>query len=190
MAEVPPGPWVKAHSVAATARATGCDTLVIADADVWADNLAETAAAANAAGWAIPHHLVHRLTEQATALLLDGHSNPHELATAEPPYRGVAGGGIVALTAQLLERVPMDPRFRGWGQEDESWGTALRAIAGPPWRADRPLLHLWHPPQPRESRKVGNRDGWALRRRYARARRDPEQMARLLAEVRQCSPTC
>lgn len=105
---------------------------------------------------------------------------------------------MTVLPRALYERVPLDPRFAGWGQEDGSWADALTALAGPPWRGDHPkqplhpMWHLWHPPQERTfpagrsaSRAIGSAEGLALRQRYrAAARAGPGAMAALLAEAR------
>ena len=69
------------------------------------------------------------------------------------------------------------------GQEDESWALALTTVAGQPYLGEADLVHLWHPPQQRLSRRKGSHENWALMRRYAAARRDPEQMRSILKEI-------
>jgi len=130
-AHAPDGPWVKASAVASAVRATNADVLVIADADVWADGITDAVGLVTAriVDWAVPHFYVHRLTQDATTSLLAG--TPTTGPLDEEPYRGVDGGGIVVLTRELLARAPLDPRFTGWGQEDEAWGYALTCLAGP-----------------------------------------------------------
>jgi hypothetical protein len=169
-----------------------CDDIVIvADADCWCDGIgaAVTAVESGAADWAAPHMKVHRLTEKATEYLLAGCQVPTSLAIEEcpvngpEPYNGFVGGGIVVVRRDVLLEVPFDPRFLGWGGEDASWRDAMLTLIGPPWRGRDPLFHLWHPPQPRRSRKVGSRESAALRTRYVRANRKPAQMRALLAEI-------
>lgn len=164
-----------------------CDAgavVVVADADVWCDGISAAVAAVEAgAPWAIPHDLVHRLSETGTAAVLAG-AHWRGQPVCQQPYPGVMGGGIVVARRETLLEAPLDPRFVGWGQEDESWAVALTALAGPPWRGAAPLLHLWHPPQPRLDRRRGSTGGWNLRRRYLRARRDPAAMRQLLDEAR------
>ena len=160
------------------------DVVLVADADVWTDDIYEAVAEVQAgAAWAVPHRGVYRLTEQATRELVLGEPWEH-LETVERPYLGVEGGGIVVIHRSLLLQVPLDPRFVGWGQEDESHGIALRTLLGPPWRGKAPLAHLWHPPQSRISRTRGSEEGWRLRRRYLKAQRDPRAMRALLEEAR------
>lgn len=194
----PPGPWRKALAVAdALTRADG-DVLVVADADVVCDGVqAAVDAVVDGTPWAVPHLLVHRLSEAATAAVLDS----ADLAVAaragldRKPYRGVEGGGIVVLRRATYRRAPLDPRFETWGQDDESWALALSVLAGRRWRGSADLWHLWHPPAPRLNRHVGNASGRALHVRYqyaantrpARAAR--AAMARLVAEHRRPAPT-
>jgi hypothetical protein len=181
----PDGPWCKALAVAdALDRADG-DLLVIADADVWCDGVGQAVTAVQGgAPWAVPHGKVHRLTAPATALVLEG-TDPAAIVggLARGRYGGVEGGGMAVLTRALYEQAPIDPRFRSWGQEDESWGAALTVVAGKRWRGVTPLWHLWHPPEPRLNQHVGNATSWALHVRYQVASRSQEAMRRLLAEI-------
>lgn len=167
----PDGPWSKGAAVAdGMSRAEG--VVVVADADVWCDGTDEAVAAVEAgAKWAVPHFRVLRW-------------GGHGRALAEPPYPGRIGGGLVVLTRATYDRVPMDPRFHGWGQEDEAWGLALRTMLGKPWRGYADLNHYWHEPAPRDSRAVGSDESAALYRRYAAASRNPALMRELLEEVR------
>lgn len=172
------GPWCKAAAVADALDRTDADTLVIADADVWCDELEH--AVNRCETWAVPHRLVHRLDLAATRQLFDtGTSGP---SRAERPYTGHLGGGITIVRRDIYTDCPLDPRFAGWGQEDDAWAHALRTIHGEPWRGGADLIHLWHPPQPRRTRSIGNKAGHALIRRYRAASRKPAQMRQLIAE--------
>lgn len=179
------GPWCKAAAVnAALHRARG-EILVIADADVWCDGALDAIQSVrDGAPWAVPHRMLYRLSASATDDVLGGRDLAADLPTSEPPYVGFAGGGMVVLPRRTYERVPLDPRFVGWGQEDESWALALTTLAGSPWRGDAPMFHLWHPPQPRASRRFGSKASAALYRNYLRAWRDPGAMSDLLAAPR------
>lgn len=174
------GDWCKGSAVAEALTRTDADRLLIADADVWCDRLAWAIDALDDWPWAIPHHAVHRLTEAATAAVLAG--GPLGGPTTQHPYKGYAGGGFLALTRDLYERVPLDPRFVGWGQEDQAWHLALRRIAGHGPRNNADLIHLWHPPQERLSRQTGSEASAELLHRYQQAR-TPEAMSTLIAEV-------
>jgi hypothetical protein len=170
LGEAAVGPWCKAAAVAAGLPRTSGEVLVIADADVWTDGV-NTAVAAVEAGapWAIPHRDVRRLTGAASAQVLAGADLGDDLPVAQRPYRGYEGGGITVLPRSAYAQVPLDARFAGWGQEDESWALALRTLVGAPWRGTTPLWHLWHPPQVRESRRWGSGPSRALWQRYRRA---------------------
>jgi hypothetical protein len=184
------GPWCKAAAVDAAVTKVAADVYVIHDADVWCDRTVDavTAVASGRAAVAVPHTLVRRLSEPATAALYDGGVFDGPLDQA--PYRGVFGGGITVVAADVYDRVPLDHRFVGWGQEDEAWGIALGVLARPVTRLAGVLWHLWHPPAERMSRVFGNADGKVLRRRYEHAARNRSRMEALLAEpgVRDRSP--
>jgi len=184
--------WVKAQAVHNAIGDTEADVVIVCDADCWSDGVIEAVERVrDGAPWVIPHHRVHRLTEESTAQVLAG-TDPHEDMPLDPivegitgfSYAGVTGGGIVVLRRDVYEACPLDPRFVGWGQEDEAWGLALRCLYGPPVRLSAPLWHLWHPPQERQSRGVGSEAGMALYKRYARAKRRPELMRGLIDEAR------
>lgn len=184
----PDGPWRKGVAVAdALSRADG-DVLVVADADVWCDGVADAVAAlSNSVRWAIPHHRVLRLTKSATAEAVESGGWPTvrtSFTYAQRPYVGYPGGGLVVLPREMYDEVPIDPRFAGWGQEDESWALALRVLGGREWRGTADLWHLWHAPQPRQSRFIGSTASRLLWRRYYAAR-DGVRMRALIAEARQ-----
>lgn len=178
----PDGPWSKGAAVADALEQTRADVLVVADADVWSDGIpaAVNTVASGRARWAMPHQLVRRLTPEATQAVLDG-APPAGQPTAET-HPGMPGGGIVVLARDVLTGVPMDPRFEGWGQEDQAWALALTTLAGPMWRGAADLHHLWHPPAPRRSRAVGSAASLARYRRYQAASGQVSQMRALVAE--------
>lgn len=179
------GPWVKALAVMPAVLASTADVIVMADADVWVPNLPEAVEAVQQGmEWAVPHRGVHRLTREGTAALYSG-SDWATLPLDQNPYLGVEGGGALVARREVLIDVPLDPRFIGWGSEDESWGVALRELHGPPWRptGHAPLIHLWHPPQARRSRARGSAENWALRRRYMQARNNSVAMRRIVKEA-------
>lgn len=185
------GDWCKAEAVADGLSRTKADILVIADADVVADDIGATVRQIESGRkrWAVPHLRVHRLSQGATERVLGGErprAVVHDLDDYDqPPYRGVLGGGAVVLPREIYLDVPLDPGFRGWGQEDQSWGVALKAVHGNPWRsADGPLWHLWHPPQHRMTREKGSEPSWKLYREYCRAAASKEASRRLTAAGR------
>lgn len=187
LATAPAGEWCKAEAVMPAISASTASTIIVADADVWAEGVEEAVQAVEAGGWwAVPHLYVHRLTEEGTAALYNGvpFTDAGQIGRGEPPYVGVPGGGMVVVRRELALDVPLDRRFVGWGGEDHAWGYALESFAGEPWRSDRPLWHLWHPPQERRSRKVGSVASERLRRRYRDARSFQADMRAIVEEAR------
>lgn len=175
------GPWVKARHVDMLMRSVDTPVVAVADADVILENPeAVRVALDNLDGWAIPHLRVVRWDEGSTAAILDG----REPSTfVQSPYIGFAGGGITILPTDTYRSVPLDPRFQGWGQEDESWACALRCLVGEPWRGEERLWHLWHPPQQRRTRRWGSQASKRLAGRYKDAESDLAAMRALLDEV-------
>lgn len=182
------GPWRKALAVRAALERTDADVLVLADADCWTGGVLEAVERVEAgAAWAVPHRGVYRLTRAATAAWLAGErwADLADAPLAEAPYRGFEGGGVTVVRREAYEACPLDPRFAGWGGEDETFGWALRTLYGPALRPTgyAPLVHLWHPEPQRATRSFGSLVGRDLRKRYARALNDPVAMTALLEEV-------
>jgi hypothetical protein len=175
--EATAGPqWCKAEAVRNAVRQTSADVLIVADADCFAPRVGEAVQAVEQSyAWAMPHYTVHRLTNHATKQLVEAGQEPSQFPRnvryyAQMPYTGYAGGGIAVLKREAYAECPLDPRFIGWGQEDESWAIGLKSLYGAPWRPQRgPLWHLWHPPQRRSSRSVGSASSGQLRSAYRQA---------------------
>lgn len=167
---------------------TDADTIIVSDADIWSDDIQAAVDAVAEYGWAIPHGLIHRLSPESTRLVLDGadwHGLPLSTDNKQDskPYRGHEVDTLCVFRRDVLEQVPPDPRFVGWGSEGDAMSLALRLLVGAPWRGDADLVHLHHPPQERMTRIVGNERSKALLARYRGARRNPDAMRALLAEV-------
>lgn len=173
--------WVKARHVEFLMGYVRTRYVVIADADVTLEQPVWIGAAVdNLDGWAVPHKWVVRWDEPSTQRIYDGLAPKVQ---AQPPYIGYLGGGMTIMPVDTYRSVPLDPRFVGWGQEDESWALALRCLVGEPWRGRGKLAHLWHPPQQRNSRRWGSEASKALAMQYRDAAGDPDAMRALLAEV-------
>lgn len=191
------GPFSRSQAILEAASRADGDMLVVADADVWVDGIDQAVVEAASTGWAIPHLYVHRLSEPSTDRLLtepgiDWRALPLSTDNAQDsrPYIGHETGTLVVLDRHVLEDVPPDTRFVGWGREDDAWSLALRLLVGPPWRGGHDLLHCWHPPQQRPSRVKGSPETEALYRRYRLARNDPDRMRALLAEATRTEARC
>jgi hypothetical protein len=186
--------WSKGEHTAWMLKRVGpdVDVVVVSDVDCWVapDEIATAieAVASGGFGWAVPHRDVRRLTRARTLQFLAQPAPAAEVLVhaselTEAPYLGFAGGGVVVLSGQAARQVPLDPRFRGWGQEDTSWALALATMLGAPYRGLHDLLHLWHPPMPRRCRAFGSDENVLLMRRYAAAEGDRVTMAQILEEV-------
>jgi hypothetical protein len=184
----PDAPWCKALAVHNGIDAADGDMIVVADADVICDGVADAVAAVEHGdyGWAVPHYAVYRLTPDSTTLALQGGPLPDTRLPRSllrekiaEVHRGVQGGGMVVMRRDTYRRVPLDARFRGWGQEDLAWGWALKRVVGPPSPGPSRLLHLWHPPQERSTRAKGSAESMELWGRYRRSYTAAEVLALL-----------
>lgn len=195
MTDLGDGPWSKARAVEPAHRDSTADVVVVHDCDVWApdrpDGVDPLAAAVDTVvsgrrKWAQPHYTVHRLTEDDSARVIDGTLvDPRQGRLERRAYTGTAGGGIVVVSREVYERVPLDPRFEGWGHEDASWARALSTMVGPRGCAHGELFHLWHPPQQPRDQVNGSAGSVALRQRYVGAQGRFDPMHALLGEARE-----
>lgn len=155
------GTWCKASAVAHALRESKGSVLVVADADCIAPGIREAVRAVQqGAPWAMPHLKVYRMSTEATHQIYKG-ASPGSLTGQnkwldQSPYKGYEGGGITVLRREVYLDCPLDPSFRGWGQEDEAWAIALNSLYGAPWRGRAPLYHLWHEKPSRMSRYAGS----------------------------------
>lgn len=178
----------RAEAIIRGVEACDADTLIISDADVWTDPTMALSRVGEH-GWAVPHRDVHRLSPESTDLVLTG-ADWERLPLSQDnrrdrrPYKGNETGTLLVIRRDIFDDVPPDRRFRGWGSEDEAWGHALQTLVGPCWRGTDPLVHLWHPPQPRISRKIGNRESHALLAEYTKAAGDRARMRRIVEASR------
>jgi hypothetical protein len=179
--------WCKAAAVANGLEQTAADVLVIADSDcIPPDTLSEAVLAVeNGEPWAMPHRKVYRLNEACTAVVRGGEDVDHRHARLDRrPYEGVKAGGILVIRRDVYTDCPFDPRFVGWGGEDEALGRALNLLHGPVHRLDADLIHLWHPWKEHGM----SRDTMRLVARYKGAfrKQDTAAMRQLIEEARSC----
>lgn len=185
IASAPDGEWCKARAVTPAVERSSADLIVMADADVWCEGVVDAVAAVQSgASWAVPHFEVYRLTQESTAALVAGELDvDHAELEERGPYKGHAGGGMVVLPRSVYLDVPLDPRFVGWGREDDAWARALSTLHGDAWRGEGPMVHLWHPPQDRPARWSGSKASEALFDRYRAKKDKPGRMRALLDEM-------
>lgn len=176
-------PFSKARAVFDALKTSTADIIVVHDADSWSDATpaAITSVAVGAASWVVPFRTVRRLDEAATkAIIEDGAEMGGKLI--KTPHRMVPGGGICVLHREHYEQAPLDPRFVGWGHEDECWGLALQHLLGRPTITGDILWHLYHPPADK-SHTPDKKYSRYMRGLYNRARRKPAEMDSLLSRA-------
>lgn len=182
----PAASWSKAAAVTPAVRASSAQTIVVADGDSWSpDTGACVDRALRANAWGQPHRWVRRLNREATAARYAGELPDWRKGHLDKrEYVGFLGGGIVVIDRDVYLDCPLDPRFVGWGHEDESWAWALRTLHGSRWvSATGRLYHLWHPPAPRNGAH-GAPESWRLRERYRQLQKDRRGMRALIEEIR------
>lgn len=185
IAGTPQEGFSRAQSLIDAASKTDAEILLCADADVWCDDIQSAIDNVREPGWAIPHLMIHRLSEASTELHYQGF-DWHFLELSQDneqdsrPYVGFETGTMVALTHETFDAVGPDPRLVDWGQEDECWASALRTLVGPPWRGKADLVHLWHPPQARISRRYGSEYNRIIYKLYKTAEGSPRAMRAVL----------
>lgn len=178
------GEWSKGAAVAdAFDRASG-DVVIVADADSYTDADTMRNAVAQTGDqhqWIVPHLKVFRLSIAGTRRVYRG-DPVHYGHTIREVYAGLPGGGITVLTRSAYAYVGgIDPRFKGWGGEDISFGWALETLCGPGGRLNGDLWHLWHPHAAPSLH--GSPEAEALAGRYRDARLQPVAMRALIKEV-------
>lgn len=164
-------PWCKAQAVATALASCPEEIVVIADADSITPGLKQAVRAVRQGlPWAVPHLKVYRMGQVATKHIFDG-ANPGSFTGKlqwldQRPYKGYEGGGITVLRRDVYLDCPLDPNFKGWGQEDEAWALALNGLYGAPWRGRAPLYHLWHEKPARITRYAGSAESLARLKLY------------------------
>ena len=179
--------WTKALAVKDAFQRTNAEIVIVADADVWCEEIGLVISGLEKAEWAQPYRWVRRITDADTQRVFSGEIEARRGQLARPEYSGFAGGGIVAMRRETYAACPLDPRFVGWGHEDESWARALRRLHGPRWVPyGGHLYHFWHPPQERTGERAshGSPESWLLREQYRMCRADKSAMNELIAGIR------
>jgi hypothetical protein len=180
------GPWCRAADVTPAVEASSADIIVVADADCWTDGIHDAVdAVQRRAPWAVPHLMLCRLGPTATDLVLAGGRPEDQDEFSERPYKGHPAGTLFVIPRATYLDLPLDPRFVGWGQEDDAANLCWSLLLGKPWRGTAPLWHLFHEPQPRRSRGIGNDANLQLYRRYKAARHHPDRMQALVNEAKE-----
>jgi predicted glycosyltransferase involved in capsule biosynthesis len=145
-------PFSKTMAVNNAYKKSTSDILAIMDADVWLDPQILLDAAdfirKNPNSWVRPCRNVYRLKKETTKKIikLDIDKPFPKINESECERISIAIGGICVFSKKQFESVGgMDPRFRGWGGEDNAWNALLDAKFTKAQMWGKDLYHLWHP---------------------------------------------
>lgn len=173
----------------AAAEAQG-DILLMVDADavVSAEQLEGAIAQADdSAGMVLAYCRYLYLTERASHEIMAGpvDRGPRPIPEHEWEQWGSVSS-VVAVSRKTWDVVGgFDPRFRGWGFEDNAFFYACQTLVAPHRRVEGDVLHLWHPPSPGLDPSVETyQANHALNERYGAACDDPDAMREVLGEWR------
>lgn len=153
--------WVKGAALAHAISGSSEEILVLADADCLVDPgvlRATVERVKNGAPWAMPHRMVYRASAARTLYHCQEDAEIVPFISSDyrdldrAPYEGAPGGGIVVIRRVCYDAIGGIPHaFRGWGSEDRALACLADTLLGPCDRGDADLLHLYHPPQAKES---------------------------------------
>lgn len=191
-------PFSKSVAVNDAYRKSTGDMLVIADADSWVERPALDTALASAAArehLVVPWWTAYRLHKEDSRIIMDGDPAVPYPVTQEMKNNCAGEGPSPASAAMVLciqrvsyERVGgFDPRFRGWGSEDVSFGYACWTLLGRNEYCLGESYALYHPaPTNKKGMRVWKGDkgeyNMPLYERYRRAQGNPQLMAAICAQ--------
>ena len=178
---------------AGVAEATG-DILVIADADVIPElhQIADAIHAIRDDGhpWVFPYTTYINLAQWWTTELLNTRLPDEQIPVVDhDPASGFfdhlirdSPAGMLVMPREAFHAAGgYDPRFQGWGYEDNAFMLAVDTLWGPHHRIPGDLLHLWHPVGANEAFEQPHiHDNRRLFRRYEKAAGNPTRMGELV----------
>ncbi len=168
------GPFNRSAAIN-TAAARRWGVAVIADADTWvpARQLTEAITTANRTGRLVAAFTsVVELDRDCTAAILAGGTGVNSLGVERIRTAALEiQSSMLVIPRTLWDHIGgFDPRFAGWGGEDNAFWHAATLIGGRPIRIDGPAFHLWHEPGCRDKTTPEYRANLALWQRYRSAR--------------------
>jgi predicted glycosyltransferase involved in capsule biosynthesis len=145
-------PFSRSVAVNNAYKRSTADILAVVDADLWLDPQIFLDAVKfitnNPKSWVRPCTDVYRIKKEITAEIIKQSPNDEfPNITEEHCHRiSVATGGVCIFSRKQFETVGgMDPRFRGWGGEDNAWNIIMDRTFTDAQRWNKNLYHLWHP---------------------------------------------
>ena len=183
--ECPTTEWRKGLAISDGLEKASGEIVIVADTDGWVDNVHETLDKLNDFVVVKPFLSTARFSDKYTNLVLKHKVNIEEVDVNEPnvcvskPGEFISAlGGMVVSHKEVLEKIPVDPRFYNWGWEDNAWTHAVTCLAGPIYYAPGVFKHLWHP---RNNDNPGKTNS-ILCSMYRKARISPEETINLIQE--------
>jgi hypothetical protein len=182
-------PYQKAEAFnRARSQASG-DVLILADGDCYTapDQIRKLAADAHHGVWGWPWDALIRTGHPHASSITARTDTDLRVRDGDRKHGGTAGG-IVIMPAAYWDHVGgLDPRFVGWGGEDNALIASVAVFYGPPVRIPGPMFHLWHPVSPDRWSPVDparlEQPNWKLWARYRDAV-TPAEMLALIDERR------
>jgi predicted glycosyltransferase involved in capsule biosynthesis len=100
--------------------------------------------------WVLPYDYYYNLNQQTTDLVLN--ESPNSIIDDDPTkdmcefWRIQSWAGLIVMRKQdFIQTGGYDPRFKGWGYEDNAFAIKNDALIGAYSRIEYPCIHLWHP---------------------------------------------
>lgn len=115
------------------------------------------------------------LTEAETASYLAGEGLPDRSGA------DLTGGCFVMTPEAWFEAGGMDPRFEGWGGEDDAFRIAAETLLGPRVHHEGVMPHLYHPSAAAFG-TAAHRGNLQLLRRYVAAANNPDAIRQIINE--------
>lgn len=171
-------PFSRGSTLNQLAARSTAPVLVIADADVVAEPYQVHAAVEQcqqaATGMVLAFDDYVPLSPEATTLVYAGDL---EHLAGQPVAPWTCISALFAITRKHFHAAGgFDPRFRGWGREDDAFKHAVETLVGHTWRISGRCYHLNHPRE-----LVKPRDNEAMLRQYVKAAGHRHQMRELVA---------
>jgi len=145
-------PFSRSVGVNNAYKESTADILAVVDADLWLDPQifldAVDFITNNPNSWVRPCTDVYRIKKEVTEEIIkqDPVSQFPTITEEDCERISVAVGGVCVFSRGQFETVGgMDPRFRGWGGEDNAWNTVMDKKFSRAQRWHKDLYHLWHP---------------------------------------------
>lgn len=152
------------------------DIIIMADSDVWVNDLDETINKLSQYDVVVPHDVIWRFDKKTTLGILANRKFIFSRVGGSR-QKVVKGGGMVLITRELaLEHLP-DTRFIGWGAEDWAWFAELSTF-GAVWYGNKTMWHLYHERQDTKKWEANKK----LANRYKQCCGKKDEMEKLIRE--------